>query len=100
MYYTLEELQKEHPVGSVYHIYWNDIYEWCYTETDIKLFKQKHPNIRNFKQNSDGMVWCQEKHENTVDGYIFDGKYWYPAIQTWDGWIPIDEEEINTTDNK
>ena len=100
MYYTLEELQKEHPVGSVYHIYWNDIYEWCYTETDVKLFKQKHPNIRNFKQNSDGMVWCQEKHENTVDGYIFDGKYWYPAIQTWDGWLPIDEEEINTIDIK
>ena len=95
MYDTLEELQKEHPVGSVYQINWNNIYEWCPTETDVKLFKQKHPNIRNFKQNSDGMVRCQEKHENKVDGYIFDGGYWYPAIQTWDGWQPIDEEELD-----
>lgn len=94
MYNTLERLQKEHPVGSVYQTYWNNICEWCPTEIDIKLFKQKHPNIRNFKYNSNGTVWCQEKHENTVDGYIFDGKYWYPAIQTWDGWLPIDEEEL------
>lgn len=24
-----------------------------------------------------------------VEGYIFDGKYWYPAYDTWDGWIPF-----------
>ena len=96
MYDTLKKLQKEHPVGSVYHIYWNDLHEWCPTEADTKLFKQKHPNIRNFQQDADGMVWCQEKHEYTVDGYIFDGEYWYPAIQTWDGWQSIDEEDCNT----
>ena len=82
MYKTLKELQKEFPVGSVYLVEWLDIHEWCPTEADIKLFKQKHPNIRNFKQDADGMVWCQEKHENTVDGYLFDGEHWYPAIQT------------------
>lgn len=94
MYNTLERLQKEHPIGSVYQTNWNDIYEWCPTETDVRLFKQKHPNIRNFRQNADGMVWCEEKNEQTVNGYIFDGKYWYLAIQTWDGWLPIDEEEL------
>lgn len=29
----------------------------------------------------------------TVDGYIYDGCYWYPAEVTWDGWFPIREEE-------
>ena len=93
MYQTLEELQKKYPIGSVYLTEWFEIYEWCPTEADVKVFKQRHPNIRNFKQNTDGMVLCEEKHEHTIDGYIFDGKYWYPAIQTWDGWIPVDEEE-------
>ena len=92
MYKTLEELQKKDPIDSVYLVEWLDIHEWCPTEADIKLFKQKHPNIRNFKQDADGIVWCQEKHENIVDGYLFDGEHWYPAIQTWDGWIPINDE--------
>ena len=24
-----------------------------------------------------------------VGGYIFDGEYWYPAYDTWDGWYPF-----------
>ena len=29
----------------------------------------------------------------SVYGYIYDGRYWYPAEVTWDGWVPIREEE-------
>lgn len=31
-----------------------------------------------------------------VDGYLFDGKYWYPAYSTWDGWCPYfgDENDL------
>lgn len=29
----------------------------------------------------------------TVQGYLFDGYYWYPAYDDWDGWQPILEEE-------
>jgi hypothetical protein len=30
-----------------------------------------------------------------VEGYIFDGSFWYPAYDTWDGWYPYlgDEDE-------
>lgn len=31
-----------------------------------------------------------------VEGYVFDGKYWYPAHDSWDGWYPFygsDEDE-------
>ena len=24
--------------------------------------------------------------EDKVEGYIFDGDYWFPAFDTWDGW--------------
>lgn len=23
---------------------------------------------------------------DVVEGYVFDGKYWYPAYDSWDGW--------------
>ena len=36
--------------------------------------------------------WDFESYDS-VDGYIFDGKSWWPAEITWDGWQPIHEEE-------
>lgn len=27
-----------------------------------------------------------EVKEEKVEGYIFNGKYWFPAYNTWDGW--------------
>ena len=42
--------------------------------------------------------------EDKVQGYIFDGKYWFPAYDTWDGWYPYrgdDGDEIyHPTSNK
>lgn len=30
-----------------------------------------------------------------VEGYLFNGEYWYPAYNTWDGWYPYygDDDE-------
>ena len=35
-----------------------------------------------------------------VDGYVFNGEYWYPAQCTWDGWQEFfgDDEEDETYD--
>lgn len=94
MYKTLEELQKNHPVGSTYNVSWHAIGTWCRTDRDFNVFKQEHPNAYNFKRKEDYAV-ADEKCEKKVKGYLFDGKYWYPAIQTWDGWLPINEEDCN-----
>lgn len=94
MYKTLEELQKNYPVGYTYRTYWNHIDAYCPTANDVIIFKQKHPIIRNYRRFEDGTIWCEERKEDKVEGYLFDGEYWYPAIQTWDGWLPIDEEEL------
>lgn len=35
--------------------------------------------------------------KETVQGYIFDGTYWFPAYDTWDGWCPYygdDEHKV------
>lgn len=47
--------------------------------------------------------WGSERHLrweyiDKVEGYIFDGEYWYPAEVTWDGWQPFfgDDEDEET----
>ena len=47
--------------------------------------------------------WGSKRHLkynvlDKVEGYIFDGEYWYPAYDTWDGWCPFygDDEEDET----
>lgn len=45
--------------------------------------------------------WGSERHLkwgyiDKVEGYVYDGKFWYPAYNTWDGWYEFfgdDEEE-------
>ena len=29
-----------------------------------------------------------EPRQEKVEGYVFDGRYWFPAYDTWDGWYP------------
>lgn len=95
MFETLEELQKKYPIGSTYHISWREIKAWCPFKSDVLYFKNKHPNARNFMIYDNDFITAEEKHEDKVEGYIFDGEYWYIAEQTWDGWQIIDEEECN-----
>ena len=38
-----------------------------------------------------------EPRIDKVEGYIFDGTYWFPAYDTWDGWYPYygdDEHKV------
>lgn len=52
--------------------------------------------------------WGSQRHLkydslDTVQGYVFNGKYWYPAYDTWDGWYPFygdtDEETYEPPQN-
>ena len=38
-----------------------------------------------------------EPRVEKVEGYVFDGTYWFPAYDTWDGWYPYygdDEHKV------
>jgi hypothetical protein len=30
-----------------------------------------------------------------VEGYLFDGRYWFPAYDTWDGWYPYYGDDVH-----
>ena len=49
--------------------------------------------------------WYSQRHLkydeiDKVEGYVFDGEYWYPARDTWDGWIEFfgNDEDNETYD--
>ena len=47
--------------------------------------------------------WGSTRHlkygrADRVEGYVFDGEYWYPAHDSWDGWcIFFGDDEDNET---
>lgn len=93
---TLTELQETYPVGSVINevgnIWIND--EYYYNDADLKILKHKYDSVVPIGDNT---CICKKKetYKNLVEGYLYDGEYWYPAYLTHDGWIEYDEDDLN-----
>lgn len=58
--------------------------------------------IKKYYKYSFGDIMAEPKVE-IVEGYIFNGSYWFPAYDTWDGWCPYlgdDGDEIYHPETK
>lgn len=49
-------------------------------------------NIEIIGENLAKCTWDVEDYD-LVNGYSFDGRSWWPAKATLDGWVPIREKE-------
>ncbi len=85
MYKTLEEVENEFPIGTVFG---NDMmYQRFYCANDLTLEK-----IKTFyapdevERVSPHHVVVKRQIDKTVDGYIFDGKNWFPATRAGHQW--------------
>ena len=90
---TLENLQKEYPIGKV--LSWRKPVRMvgCYiNQADLDYF---YKNCKDVKILSDYEVayTLPSTPLETVDGYLFDGKHWFAMKETWDGWVRIEEKE-------
>lgn len=91
---TLEELQIVYPIHSVFSeqkaVYKNVCYN-CSNDTNfIHRLKKEYDSIEiNEKSEYIGIKKCI----NTVfvEGYLYDGKYWYPAQRNRGNWTPLNE---------
>ena len=90
----LAELQETYPVGSIFSEVGNTWIkdEYYYNDTDLKILKQKYDSVVPI---GDNICTCNKKetYKNWVEGYLYDGEYWRPARNTWDGWYPYDEDD-------
>lgn len=95
---TLKELEEKYPVGYCYLTCSKHLDFYTRTPQDLKVMKNAHPESK-FEYIGDDAgfsIYRQyDVHRNYVEGYIFNGKEWFPAVHTWNGWdeIDIDEEE-------
>lgn len=91
---TLEELEKKYPVGYCYHKHTSSVTFYALTPQDLKIEKIKHPDSKIEYVGEDrgfSIYKRYDTYEYCIEGYIFNGKEWFPAINTWDGWDIIDE---------
>ena len=92
---TLAELQETYPVGSVIHEETKEITvtRYFYNKKDFDCLKRHFSFVEPI---DDVTCFCRkiQKHVKVVQGYIFDGEYWRPAWNNWDGWLPYDEDDF------
>ena len=95
---TLEELKQCYPIGKPI---WSKTIRRAENRAyagkiDLELLR-RHYGIENVEvlDSSWAKCWFDETKQKIVEGYLFDGEYWYPAHNTWDGWIEYNESEID-----
>ena len=91
---SYEELKEKYPIGSKvncqkYTKYKNIPY---YSDDDLKKYRELYGKITILDE-----CYCKalitEERFDVVEGYLFDGEYWYPVEQTWEGWHRIKETD-------
>ena len=92
---TLEELQQTYPIHSIFskrvehHI---DLHTY-YNNNDLKIFTRRSDKIE-ILDDTTCITYKTITGKRIVDGYLYDGEYWYPAYNTHDGWVEYDESDI------
>ena len=93
---SITELQEKFPVGSVVsekkEIH--ESIEYYYNDIDLNYLKTIFNQVEILDNNR---CYCRSTEITTkkVEGYIFNGKVWMPAYDTWDGWYPYEEEDFD-----
>lgn len=92
---TLEELQQSYPIHSVFskrieHHIDARIY---YNTADLKVFKAHSDKIEIVDETT-CITYRTVINTRIVEGYFYDGEYWYPAHIGHDGWDTLDEYDI------
>ena len=92
---TLEELQDKYPVGSIFFENYQDArdYRFFFSKKDFQLLQKEYDTIEAIDD-----ITCECKKSvhivQIVEGYIYDGEYWYPAYDSLEGWRPYDEYDL------
>lgn len=92
---TFEEISTKHPVGKL--LYRKVEKErrcgfWA-SEHDKQIFRAKDPNAE-FAWNGTVIYYEIITSEKRVEGWLFNGKEWSVVEDTWDGWVPLDEDDL------
>ena len=92
---TYEEIVKEYPIGKLLYrtIEKEKRVAFWASAKDRELYRLKYPDAE-FADN--GTVTYTETfvYEKRVEGYICTEKGFFVAENTWDGWQPLDDDDL------
>lgn len=93
---SLEELQEKYPIGTKLNIRETVNYDVriYFNEKDLEFYRKNYENVE-IQSKDTVLIKTKDIRYDTVEGYLFDGEYWYPAQSSWDGWLEIDIYEDN-----
>lgn len=92
---TLEELKNTYPINGVFEERTELVKGYYYNNNDLKLYYSEWGKDNVTVNSEDNTVLITHKIYTYVKGYIFDGKYWYPAGYEWDGWYELKHDEAD-----
>ena len=91
---TYEEIKEKYPIGKVLcskAIDSQHTRAW-YTQEDIAIYKQIDEVDSTIKSSTE--CYQTDTYERKVEGWLFDGEKWQVVEDSWYGWVPYSEEEL------
>ena len=98
---TYEEISTKYPIGKLLARtmdYKDGTGYWC-TEEDKKFYLSRYNRVRFYDT---GYVEFREivKKEYRVQGWICTSEGFFVAENTWDGWVPLDQDDLDEIEAK
>ena len=93
---TFEEISTKYPVGKLLYRKINKIRRlaFWYSEQDKRIYQAKYPDAE-FAANGSVVYTDTSVSEKRVEGWLFDGTEWHVVEDSWDGWVPLDQEDLD-----
>lgn len=87
---TYEEIVEKLPIGKKINYKKRKYYTNLpyLSDNDLKAYKLQYGEIEILDSNYCRVCMIIEQYD-IVEGYLFDGEYWFPVKDTWDGWIEL-----------
>lgn len=92
---TYEEISTKYPIGKLLcrTIEKERRVDFWATETDMRVYRAKYPDAE-FGVNGTVIYTETKIFEKRVEGWLVTEDGFFVAEDTWDGWQPLDEDEL------
>ena len=92
---TYEEISTKYPIGKLLcrEITKEKRSAFWANETDKELYLKKYPDAQ-FTNNGGVIYTATFVNEKRVEGWIVTNEGFFVAEDSWDGWQPLDEDDL------
>ena len=93
---TFDEIKEKYPIGKILsiNIHTNHKTLPYYSENDLESYKQEYNKVEPLDIPNLCMVYKIVEYRTVVEGWLFDGDEWEVVEDTWDGWRPYSQQEL------